>query len=113
MDNTNFNQDFRAFAVAALKISGSMLDSLAPEVQHGIEAALHGGARLELSFGPLPAFKTVRLGLVEAEGRRHTICTAQVQGAPELLLEPQVRPGAGHGRVGGQAAAGARRSAWC
>ena len=83
--NDSLTQDFRALAMCALKTAGTMLDSLAPEAQHGIEGALQGGARLELAFGPLPAFETLALVLVEREGTRHTICTAKVN-APPLLM---------------------------
>lgn len=75
----DITDDFRAFAMAALKTSTTMLDSLSPEAQHGIDGALQGGARLELAFGPLPAFQTLALVLVEREGQRHTICTAEVR----------------------------------
>lgn len=77
MSNT-IETDFRAFAMAALKVSGTMLDSLEPDAQQGIDIAIHGGAHLELAFGPLPAFQTLSMVLVEAEGRRHVVCTAAV-----------------------------------
>lgn len=84
MTNT-IDPDFRNFAMAAIKISGDLLASLAPEAQHGIDIALHGGAHLELAFGPLPAFQTLALVLVEREGQRHTCCTAQVNASPTLM----------------------------
>ena len=84
MSNT-IETDFRAFAISALKASGTMLDSLAPDAQQGIDIALHGGAHLELAFGPLPGFRELALVLVEREGRRHTVCTAQVRASPVLM----------------------------
>lgn len=81
----SIEHDFRNFAMAALKASGTLLDSLTPEAQHGIDGALQGGARLELSFGPLPTFRTLALVLVEREGQRHTVCTAQVNASPTLM----------------------------
>ncbi len=80
----SLTQDFRALAMCALKSAGGMLDGLTPEAQHGIEGALQGGARLELSFGPIPRFDRLQLVLVEAEGRRHVVCAVEVA-APVLL----------------------------
>jgi len=79
---STIENDFRTFAMAALKASATMLDSLTPEAQHGIDGALQGGARLELSFGPLPAFQTLALVLVEREGQRHTLCTFEASARP-------------------------------
>jgi hypothetical protein len=73
---------FRDLACAALKLSGEMLDALSPETQNGIEGALQGGARLTLEFGPLPAFESFRLVLVEREGRRHTVGSVNVNTGP-------------------------------
>lgn len=74
--------DFRSLAAAALRVSGQMLDDLTPEAQQGIEGALQGGARLELAFGPLPAFERLSLVLVEREGRRHVLSSIDVLSGP-------------------------------
>lgn len=74
--------EFAAFAASALKASARMLDHMTPEAQHGITGALQGGARLVLEFGPLPAFTTLRLVLVEAEGRRHSLGTMSIKTGP-------------------------------
>jgi hypothetical protein len=80
--NEDHTQAFRTLAMAALKLSGTMLDALAPEAQQGVETALKGGARLALEFGPLPGFQRLALVLVEAEGRRHTLGAMTVNDGP-------------------------------
>jgi len=72
---TMLNEDFAAIARAGIRISGNLLDTISVEQQHAIEGALQGGARLVLEFGPLPAFETLQLVLLEREGRRHTVAT--------------------------------------
>lgn len=75
--------DFRIFATCALKLSAAMLDAMSPEARQGLELGIKGGARLELSFGPLPAFERLALVLVEAEGKRHPLGVMRVNSSPD------------------------------
>ncbi len=72
------NDDFRAFAISALQLSTRMLEALTEEAQRAMTVAEKGGARLQLEFGPLPAFDWARLVLVEPEGRRHVLASVDV-----------------------------------
>lgn len=75
---TTVEDDFRAFATAALRIGGHLLQGMSPEQEHAIEGALRSGARLHLEFGPVPAFESVRLVLVEREGARHALTNISI-----------------------------------
>ena len=69
---------FRTFASAALKIGGHLLQGMSPKQEQEIEAALGAGARLQLEFGPVPAFESVRLVLIEREGARHPLTNISI-----------------------------------
>ena len=77
MTDTQDAQDFRALAMAALRISGNMLDAASPEVKAAIDAALRAGARFELAF-EVPGLESLRLDLVEIEGARRTLATLAI-----------------------------------
>jgi hypothetical protein len=79
---TALNNEFRDFAMAALQIGGSLLETLTPEQHHALDGALQAGARLSLEFGPIPAFETLSLVLIEREGARHQIASAAVNKGP-------------------------------
>lgn len=76
MNDRTLNEDFRAFAMAALKVASTMLQGLQPEQHHAIDGALQAGARLSLELTPLPAFERLDLVLVEHEGARRRITSA-------------------------------------
>lgn len=82
MTDTTMTNDFRALAMAALRIGGAMLETLTPEQQHAVDGALQGGARLSLEFGPLPDFDAAALVLVEREGKRHQLGSIAVSKGP-------------------------------
>lgn len=78
MTTTTINNEFRDFAMAALQIGGTLLETLTPEQHNALDGALQAGARLTLEFGPMPAFERLALVLVEREGARHTVATVEL-----------------------------------
>lgn len=82
MNDITLNEDFRAFAVAALKVGATMLQGLRPEQHHALDGALQAGARLSLELTPLPAFERLDLVLVEHEGARRRVTSAVVAHGP-------------------------------
>jgi hypothetical protein len=74
MTNPKTAANFRDLAGAAMRCTVQMLAELSPETNDSLVAAVHGGARLVLEFGPLPGFTSATLMLVEREGhRRHKV----------------------------------------
>ena len=67
--------EFRELDTAEIRITGRMLTGLTPEQERQIELALTAGAKMHFEFGPLPAFESARIVLVEPEGRRHDVCS--------------------------------------
>jgi hypothetical protein len=67
------NEEFRALASAALTLTSHVLAGLNGEQAAAVELAVHGGARLELVFGPLPNFESAAVYLVEHEGARRRL----------------------------------------
>ena len=72
------NDDFATLARAGMRIASLMVERLEPEVQDRLNGALHGGGKLLLEFGPLPAFEHLQLTLVECEGARHPVARVQL-----------------------------------
>jgi hypothetical protein len=66
-------EDFRSLAMAALQVSGGILNTLNGDQVEALERATRAGARVVLEFGPIPEFESAELYLVEVEGRRHRL----------------------------------------
>ena len=81
MNDLQTDDTFATLARAGLRIASLMLTRLEPEVQDRLNGALHGGAKLLLEFGPLPAFEHLQLTLVEVEGSRHPVASVQLNRA--------------------------------
>ena len=72
-EDSQMIDDFAAFAKASLKIMGHLVDTIPESGQPVIDAALRGGAKMHIQFGPVPAFDRVELVMVEREGTRHVL----------------------------------------
>jgi len=82
MNDDTLTPDFRALAVACMRLAGEILKAQTPQAKNNIEGATAGGGRLFVEFGPLPDFEAVRLVLVEREGRRHELGSIQIKAGP-------------------------------
>ena len=69
----DLNEDFRALAIAAMSVSTRILGTLNGDQAEAVQRAVSSGSRLVLEFGPLPAFESAVLYLVEHEGKRHRL----------------------------------------
>ena len=81
MNDLQTNDTFATLARAGLRIASLMLEKLQLEVQESLNQAIHGGGRLVLEFGPLPAFEHLQLVLVEVEGQRHEVASVRLNRA--------------------------------
>lgn len=75
---------FRAFALAALRVSAPLIESLTADEQAAVSEQLQAGARLELSFGPVPDFQHVQLLLVGRDDERRTLTSISLNPKPML-----------------------------
>jgi len=66
-----------ALEMGTLLMAGGDDDKLMP-----IEAALNGGGKLIMEFGPLPDMQRVQIVCVEREGARHVVCGLTVKQEP-------------------------------
>ena len=66
-----------ALAMGTLLLAGGDDDKLIP-----VEAALQGGGKLIMEFGPLPDLQRVQIVCVEREGARHVVCGISVKQEP-------------------------------